>query len=356
MLVNGLRPIATLLESQAVLVAAPPERRRRWPGWRPCSRRWSPGRGRRYLMMNAPGDSVEAISELIPGLRAPSVIPLAHNGDVAIHSVVLADDLWHVLPRLESRRRHRDPGAAGGAGDRLMRRIDLASLTEAERRRLVTRSAVPSARSSGRGGRHRRGGAHRRGCRPGRGGRAPGWRIRAAGWPPPTSTPPLPPFRPDLREPIGAAAANVREVHRAQLPRSQRVEPVAGVVVERRWSPAATGRVLRAGRPGPAPVDAGDDGGARPGGRGGLDRGGRPGPRRRHRRPGHAGSRGAPRGGRGAGPWEAPRRSRRSPTGPRPSTRSTRSSGPATPGSPPPSWRCRARCRSTCRPGPARHW
>jgi len=100
MLVNGLRPIATLLESQAVLVAGSPED----DGVARLATMLKAvvaGRGRRYLMMNAPGDSVEEISGLIPGLRAPSVIPLAHNGDVAIHSVVLADDLWHVLPRLE---------------------------------------------------------------------------------------------------------------------------------------------------------------------------------------------------------------------------------------------------------------
>lgn len=101
MLVNGLRPIATLLESQAVLVVG-------MPGDDGVARLATmlkavvAGRGRRYLMMNAPGDAVEEISALIPGLRAPSVIPLAHNGDVAIHSVVLADDLWHILPRLES--------------------------------------------------------------------------------------------------------------------------------------------------------------------------------------------------------------------------------------------------------------
>ena len=60
------------------------------------------GRSRRYLMLNAPRHSVDRISALIPGLRAPSVIPLAHDGAVAVHSGVDADDLWHVLPELEA--------------------------------------------------------------------------------------------------------------------------------------------------------------------------------------------------------------------------------------------------------------
>jgi len=100
MRVNGLRPIATLLESQAVLVAQPrPEAT--VARLSTTLRAVVAGRSRRYLMMNAPGAAVEEISSLIPGLQAPSVIPLAHNGDVAVHSVVAADDLWNLLPKLE---------------------------------------------------------------------------------------------------------------------------------------------------------------------------------------------------------------------------------------------------------------
>jgi ATP phosphoribosyltransferase len=101
LLVNGLRPVATLLDSQAVLV--------RRPGVdgavdqvATMLRAVVAGRGRRYVMMNAPGESVERLERLIPGLEAPSVIPLAHDGKVAIHSVIDADDLWHVLPELEA--------------------------------------------------------------------------------------------------------------------------------------------------------------------------------------------------------------------------------------------------------------
>lgn len=106
MRVNGLRPIAVLLESQAVLVS-PPSPVEGVARLATMLKAVVAGRSRRYLMMNAPGEAVERISALIPGLRAPSVIPLAHNGDVAMHSVVHADDLWHVLPRLE------DAGATG---------------------------------------------------------------------------------------------------------------------------------------------------------------------------------------------------------------------------------------------------
>ena len=101
LLVNGLRPVATLLDSQAILV--------RRPGVdgavdqvATMLRAVTAGRRRRYVMMNARRDAVERLEQLIPGLEAPSVVPLAHDGMVAIHSVIDADDLWHVLPELEA--------------------------------------------------------------------------------------------------------------------------------------------------------------------------------------------------------------------------------------------------------------
>jgi len=59
-------------------------------------------RGRKYLMLNAPADHAVAIEALLPSLESPTVIPLAHDGMIAIHSVVGADDVWGLLPRLKS--------------------------------------------------------------------------------------------------------------------------------------------------------------------------------------------------------------------------------------------------------------
>jgi ATP phosphoribosyltransferase len=59
-------------------------------------------RDRKYLMLNAPAARAEAVSALLPSLESPTVIPLAHAGMVAIHSVVGADDVWSLLPRLKA--------------------------------------------------------------------------------------------------------------------------------------------------------------------------------------------------------------------------------------------------------------
>ena len=106
LLVNGLRPLATLLPAQAVLVSSSPPP----AGVLTLATMLGAvvsGRRKRYVLMNAPSQAVPAIEELIPGLAAPSVVPLAHNGQVAVHSVVEADDLWELLPKLE------EAGASG---------------------------------------------------------------------------------------------------------------------------------------------------------------------------------------------------------------------------------------------------
>jgi ATP phosphoribosyltransferase len=53
-------------------------------------------------MMNAPQDRLAELEDLLPGLESPSIIPLAHKGMIAIHSVVDADAVWALLPRLKA--------------------------------------------------------------------------------------------------------------------------------------------------------------------------------------------------------------------------------------------------------------
>ena len=63
-------------------------------------------------MLNAPEDALDAICELVPGSRAPSVLPLAEPGMVAVHALVPAADVWRLLPRLEAAGALVDPAPA----------------------------------------------------------------------------------------------------------------------------------------------------------------------------------------------------------------------------------------------------
>jgi len=97
---NGLRSLGVLFSSEAVLVGrrGGDARAARLAG---VLRSVVDARATRYLMLNAPADAVPAISEIVPGSRAPSVLPLAEEGMVAVHALVPAADVWRLLPRLE---------------------------------------------------------------------------------------------------------------------------------------------------------------------------------------------------------------------------------------------------------------
>jgi ATP phosphoribosyltransferase len=98
---NGLRSVGVLLQSEAVLIA-PPQPREDAAQLAGVFRSVVDARGARYLMLNAPEESLEDICALVPGSRAPSVLPLAEPGMVAVHSVVPAQDVWRLLPALEA--------------------------------------------------------------------------------------------------------------------------------------------------------------------------------------------------------------------------------------------------------------
>jgi ATP phosphoribosyltransferase len=105
LVMNGLRPIGDVLASEAVLVANPGAHRQRTAQLESIDTMLSAviaARGRKYVMMNAPAAKLPELENLLPGLESPSVIPLAHEGMIAIHSVVGADEVWGLLPRLKA--------------------------------------------------------------------------------------------------------------------------------------------------------------------------------------------------------------------------------------------------------------
>jgi ATP phosphoribosyltransferase len=105
LVMNGLRPIGEVLASEAILIANPTAHRQRTADVEAIDTMLSAviaARGRKYLMMNAPATRLAELEDLLPGLESPSVIPLAHEGMIAIHSVVGADEVWGLLPRLKA--------------------------------------------------------------------------------------------------------------------------------------------------------------------------------------------------------------------------------------------------------------
>ncbi len=55
----------------------------------------------RYIMMNAPEEAVEEIRNIIPSLKSPTIVPLAEEGMVAVHTVVPISTFWQVMEKLK---------------------------------------------------------------------------------------------------------------------------------------------------------------------------------------------------------------------------------------------------------------
>jgi ATP phosphoribosyltransferase len=103
---NGLRPVETVLESEAVLIrtARPLGEAQARLGERLLSRIGGvlATRDSKYIMMNAPGEALKRITEILPGAEAPTIIPLhGRAGHFAVHAVCQESVFWETLQKLK---------------------------------------------------------------------------------------------------------------------------------------------------------------------------------------------------------------------------------------------------------------
>ncbi len=104
---NDLRPIHTILESEAVLVANvdamdDPERRENIERLLLRVRAVHAANRFKYVMMNAPADRLPEIREIVPGLKAPTIVPLADPGWVAVHTAIEEEVFWEKIEQLRA--------------------------------------------------------------------------------------------------------------------------------------------------------------------------------------------------------------------------------------------------------------
>jgi len=103
--INELESIEIVLKSEAFLIANPQslkDRKRQELTDRLRVRLQGNLRARRtkYVMMNAPNEALEEIRQILPGMKSPTVMPLAEEDMVAIHSVVPEEVFWDVMEKL----------------------------------------------------------------------------------------------------------------------------------------------------------------------------------------------------------------------------------------------------------------
>lgn len=56
---------------------------------------------KKYVMMNAPKDKIDAITEVLPGIKSPTIIPLADENWCSIHTVLDEKRFWEIIGKLK---------------------------------------------------------------------------------------------------------------------------------------------------------------------------------------------------------------------------------------------------------------
>lgn len=103
LLANGLKEVEIIQQSEAVLADNP-----EMPGGKRHIldklafriRAVLNARKNKYVLLNAPDECLPAISRILPGMKSPTVMPLARKGWSSLHSVISEDDFWQLIDDL----------------------------------------------------------------------------------------------------------------------------------------------------------------------------------------------------------------------------------------------------------------
>ena len=102
---NGLREVETILKSQAVLIrnaqlsAAKQDILQKLLFRIRSVKR---ARNTKYVLLNAPNDQLKEIISLLPGMKSPTVLPLAEPGWSSVHSVLNENEFWEIIEKLKA--------------------------------------------------------------------------------------------------------------------------------------------------------------------------------------------------------------------------------------------------------------
>ena len=58
--------------------------------------------GKKYVLLNAPDNKIEEITRVLPGMKSPSILPLAQEGWSSVHSVIDEDRFWEIIGKLKA--------------------------------------------------------------------------------------------------------------------------------------------------------------------------------------------------------------------------------------------------------------
>ncbi|MBI0398172.1 MAG: ATP phosphoribosyltransferase [Cytophagales bacterium] len=110
LMMNGLKEVEEIFQSEAVLISNKDITTEKQATVEKLLFRMGAvqeGKKNKYVLLNAPNDSLDKILSLIPGMRSPTILPLAEAGWSSVHSVISEDQFWENIEEL------RNAGAQG---------------------------------------------------------------------------------------------------------------------------------------------------------------------------------------------------------------------------------------------------
>ena len=101
---NRLKEVEVVMKSEAVLIAnpnLPPEKQAILDELVFRIESVQRAEGKKYILLNIPNEKIEEITQLLPGMKAPTLVPLAKPGWSSMHSVIEENDFWEVIGKLK---------------------------------------------------------------------------------------------------------------------------------------------------------------------------------------------------------------------------------------------------------------
>lgn len=102
---NNLKEVEVILKSEATLAVSPKiseEREEILTRLRFRINSVLQARQNKYVLLNAPNEKLDEIIAILPGMRSPTVLPLAEEGWSSVHTVINRDTFWDVLDELKA--------------------------------------------------------------------------------------------------------------------------------------------------------------------------------------------------------------------------------------------------------------
>jgi ATP phosphoribosyltransferase len=101
---NNLKEEEVILQSEAVLAVSPKISNKNQEILNKIQFRIQAvlkGRASKYVLLNAPNDKLDAIIKILPGMKSPTVLPLAKEGWSSVHSVINQNQFWEIIDELK---------------------------------------------------------------------------------------------------------------------------------------------------------------------------------------------------------------------------------------------------------------